>query len=94
MRDEACKCPVLLAAAEAERMASAGLIRGGGGFSASGAVEAIVIGRMRQEHGCPGVGRFGHCPWSQARLFGHDPWVPDPEVPLLRKSKDVPGQYV
>jgi len=75
-----CRCPLLLAYAETEKMLELGLQRSGGYASPT----AAMIGHLRQEQGCHGP-RHGHCPWSVALtlLFGEQVQV-RPDVPYVR----------
>ncbi len=85
-------CPMLRYWAEIQRLAEVGLTT-----ESYNVADAIVIGRLRQEHGCPGP-RFNYCPWQGAAgsaAVRVDPKVSIPS--LARRSDDgrkVPGQML
>lgn len=58
---------------------------------------ALLIGRLRQAHGCRGVtARDGLCPWSAAIAYAVDDLAPDERVPLLGRNPQgkATGQYL
>jgi hypothetical protein len=77
MSEDLCRCPVLLAAAEADRLVEIGLEVGG-----YNATAALIIGRLRQEHGCRGP-RYGRCAWAMG-LYHISPPVARTDVPYLK----------
>jgi hypothetical protein len=82
-----CRCPVLLAAAEMERMLELGVE-----LDSYHPLSALVIGRLRQEHGCRGP-RKGACPWGRAMLSGSS-LQPRDDVPRIEGKSGSTGQYL
>jgi hypothetical protein len=67
---ENCRCPILLAEAEINRMLELGLVSRGSTIGGSGGILAIMVGRLRQAYGCEGPTSEGHCWWYHAVPFG------------------------
>lgn len=85
-----CRCPFLRSAAAQSELRELGLFRTG-----SADLSAVLVGKMRQENGCPGPDRTGRCPWKIASLYAEDLHI-DPGVPLLGRNatgKDT-GQFL
>lgn len=88
MSVDLCKCPVLRAHAEMDRMMELGLIKGN-----YDPVRAVVIGRLRQRYGCHGAVR-GVCPWHLA-LYSGGAIDARPDIPLLKgNGTGNTGQYL
>lgn len=81
-----CRCPLLILAAEAERMAQAGIIPADDDYAAQQRITAVHIGVTRAEHGCAGPRENGDC-----RYFNYNNSIKftiDPRVTLLRRTAD------
>ena len=63
-------------------MASWGIIPSDTEGAASMRISAVIVGTLRDEYGCSGP-KGGACPHSFTV-----PLVPDPNVPLLKRSVD------
>lgn len=61
-RGELCACPLLRMAAEIDRMAGCGIVPSDGDAAMERRVTAIAVGRLRDEHGCPGP-KTNVCPY-------------------------------
>ena len=73
-------CPLLRYYTEGQRLMDMGLTMGG---MFTNPCVAIVIGRLRQQYGCPGPGlhRWA-CPWNT------------PGAPVIELSTDVPVPWL
>ena len=92
--DGYCRCPLLRAEAEIERLAAAtGVERERGGS------DALIIGILRDKYGCRGPDRRGYCYWwkqvpaQPVSPQGARGWA---DLPLLyaRRDGDRPGEYL
>lgn len=88
-----CRCPMLLAAAEVDRLAHMSGVRPSG-FS-SHTADALLVAILRDKHGCRGM-RRGRCWWEQQLGFGGAGLDADDHgVPEIRpRPKDLPGEYL
>jgi len=84
-REELCECPLLRMAAEIERMTGCGIVAADGDTAMERRVTAIAVGRLRDEHGCPGP-KHSVCPYYYTK-YDVD-LITDPNVPLLKRVKD------
>ncbi len=91
MKDE-CRCPALQAASEVEDLIHmTGLARG-----VYGQGRALLVGVLRDKHGCSGPAKSGQCPWLMALMgIGADVEL-DYRQPELRPkpSGKPPGEYL
>lgn len=83
--EELCQCPYLQVAAATERMAGQGIIPADGPTVTSHRINAILVGQLRQEHGCPGT-RFNTCRYYYTTMSSD--LITDPNVPVLKRNID------
>lgn len=53
-----CECPLLAGYAEVQRLRGTGP-----GIGDLGGGRVVMVGLLRDRHGCPGPDRHGWCPW-------------------------------
>jgi hypothetical protein len=91
MADADCRCPILLAAAEMQRMIELGVATDG--WDRQGSAPAIVVARLRESHGCIGVNKHGDCQWFMA-VVRQGAVTFDAKVPLIKDTREDTGQYL